>query len=317
VRQCLLPGTRARARLDGHIVSVDAATLQTGSVLVSGCGTEATVRFCCVLPKRNRDVVTLRFQSEGALAQSLPLTANHCLPVLPPEGRRYYGRAAAEVRVGDRLRTHVGEVVVVKVEPNRINTKVTEIELDDPRSTMCVSSEQIFVEVYGELTPPHRDEAVRLLRFNRFERFRETLLESPELRACRDDLQRNGLSADMNEYELGAGKLFVQPSLAASIIDALRREGIQLRAGDVVVSSAFEGVVRELVRTREGVRPAHVLEERVLDNLVEQEIVVLRTFIGDFRPPRAADELSVVTQSTTAAHTRLPNPRFLGNIPRL
>ena len=70
-----------------------------------------------------------------------------------------------------QARTHVWEVVVVKVEPNVINKKVTGFELDDPRSTMCVSSEQIFVEVLGELTPPRTDEAVRLLRFNRFNRF--------------------------------------------------------------------------------------------------------------------------------------------------
>ena len=67
-------------------------------------------------------------------------------------------------------------MVVVKVEPNVINKKVTGFELDDPRSTMCVSSEQIFVEVLGELTPPRTDEAVRLLRINRFNRF-ESLLQ--------------------------------------------------------------------------------------------------------------------------------------------
>ena len=54
---------------------------------------------------------------------------------------------------------------------------------------------------------------------------------------------------------------------------------------------------------------------RVLGIASLREIVVLRTFIHDVRPLQAADELSVTTQSTTAARTRILNPRFLMNIP--
>lgn len=174
-----------------------------------------------------------------------------------------------------------------------------------------------FVEVYGELAPPRRDERVKLLRFNRFERFREALLENAELQACRMDLERHDFSPDLHQHGLGPGKMFVQPQLAHGVLASLRERGERLRAGDVVVSRAFEAMVLEAVRRREGVRAAYVMNEQPLDlvhaahlwhaqgDLMlysyehpfhnEAALVVNRTFLH-LEPLHVADNASAITQ---------------------
>lgn len=274
----------------------------------------------------------------GLERQSLCVTANHALPALRPRRREYESLCAREVELGYRIRTHGGEAVVEEVEPHLQTTAVMEIELEDARSTIYASShpgslgDLLFVEVYGELTPPRRDETVKLLRFNRFEGFREALLEAPELRACRMDLERHNFSADLNAHGLGAGKMFVQPQLATNVLAILGTTYRSLRAGDVIVSRAFECMVLEAVRRRRGVRAVYVLDQQpvVLGYSArvwfteaslqlytdghpyqgEASLVVARSFLH-LRHWQFSDAESVVTQSTTNVHARIPNHRHI------
>jgi len=316
--QCLTPGTRVRTRMNGVIEEVDVAALSVGDLILSGFGVEATVMVCTRLAEQERDMIRLGFRAHGGVEmQSLAVTANHALPVMRPRHRRYEALPVGEVHVGNRIRTHAGEAVVEEVEHFVQSTSVIEIELDDARSTMYVSAHagEPFVEVYGELTPPRRDDRVTLLHFSRYEQFREALLGCAELRACRMHLERQGFFSDLNHHDLGAGKMFVQPHLADGVLAVLRERG-PLRAGDVVVSRSFEAMVLEAVRRREGVRAAYVLNGERLDlghtahlwhtrddlelYLIEHPfrgeaaLVVNRTFLH-LQPMHVADDATVVT----------------------
>jgi hypothetical protein len=101
--------------------------------------------------------------------------------------------------------------------------------------------------VYGHC-PMH---TVKILKFKRYEGFRELFFDSEELAACRDALRTAGLSMDLSQSDLGQGKLVVRDvELAAQAMIAIRLRqihGIILRKSDVVVSADMEGIVRSLV----------------------------------------------------------------------
>ena len=92
---------------------------------------------------------------------------------------------------------------------------------------------------------------VSILQYKRFDKFRETLLESPELETCREALRKVGLSASLSVVGLGPGKLFVRSDLGRPVIRALRahvlRIGRSLRNTDVVVSGEYRALVMGLI----------------------------------------------------------------------
>jgi len=94
---------------------------------------------------------------------------------------------------------------------------------------------RMFVEVYGELAPPPSDQFVKILKFRRSTNFKEALLDGPELRACREDLKSHGFFADLSEYELGPGKMFVSSTLAGRTLNVLRQRKTILQAREAVV----------------------------------------------------------------------------------
>merc|ERR1712129_666555 len=122
---------------------------------------------------------------------------------------------------------------------------------------------------------------------------------------------------------------FVETRLAMHVITALRDVYLGLRAGDVVVSNAYETLVLDAVRRRSGVRNAYVMREVPVDLTNADELwptledlhlqlpsspsspggpglVVRRTFL---EYSQDSDARSVVTCSTTDINARIPNPR--------
>jgi hypothetical protein len=89
------------------------------------------------------------------------------------------------------------------------------------------------------------DEEVRviILKFARSpERFKRALLESPELRECRDSLQAAGLPVVL---EGSAAKVFVRPGHYTTVMEAIRQNGPRrLFASHVIVAEEYEGLVQ-------------------------------------------------------------------------
>jgi hypothetical protein len=102
-------------------------------------------------------------------------------------------------------------------------------------------------DVYGHCAM----HTVKILKFKRYDSFREVFFDSDELAPCRDALRTAGLSMDLSKFDLGQGKLVVpnvQLAIQAMIAIRLRQiHGIILRKSDVVVSADMEGTVRSLV----------------------------------------------------------------------
>ena len=87
------------------------------------------------------------------------------------------------------------------------------------RATLSVSNLQ---DLSYESKGGHLNEVVTILRFKRFDKFRQVFLEGTEFKECRDALEANGFSMDLAEYGLGLGKLIVRPHLAAVTLGKLR-----------------------------------------------------------------------------------------------
>jgi hypothetical protein len=95
---------------------------------------------------------------------------------------------------------------------------------------------------------------VEIVSFQRFDRFRQILLESEdsELRAARDALVEAGFDMNLASYGLGPGKLLVRVDLAGCVLDALRQLSLAhhryLKASDVVVSRGLKPALLAVVR---------------------------------------------------------------------
>ena len=250
-RRCFLLGTRVLAR--GRVASI--ADLQVGQHLRPSSGGEAVVRIVRRLPARERDVVCITFAdtSEDQPAGQLAVTASHTLPARRPSSGAFEPRLAAELALDDRLRTYAAEVKVVQVERRTEIVAVVEMDLEDVNcgifaATAGDSEGHSYVAVYGALTPPLRNDQVKLLTFSRFDRFREALLEGEELRACRQSLESAGYSSDLAANGLGPGKLFVPAHIAWQSLVALSLRPRRTRCSDVVVSHQFEPLVMDAVQ---------------------------------------------------------------------
>jgi len=157
-------------------------------------------------------------------------------------------------------------------------------------------NEPSFIEVFGALVPKFRKDQVRILSFNRFDDFRKALLESNELRACREALERSGFNSDLDAYELGSGKLFVDPEIAWPTLTALQHRafaGRTTKSSDVVVNGPWAAKVEEAVNvySRRSLWVKHV---EVLDAL---PLSTVGTFITVGEAASCAE--SARTQSTT------------------
>merc|ERR1711971_1353459 len=133
-------------------------------------------------------------------------------------------------------------------------TSVVELEVENPRASFFVgrtgANRNSFVDVYGALAPLPGGHQVKILSWKRYDRFRQCLLESEALEACRMSLERAGFSSDLDRrYGIGPGKMFVRPEQAWSVLLMLYRRYRQrpLRRSDVIVSREFEDTVKDLV----------------------------------------------------------------------
>eukprot|EP00928_Gymnodinium_smaydae_P067204 TRINITY_DN50144_c0_g1_i1.p1 TRINITY_DN50144_c0_g1~~TRINITY_DN50144_c0_g1_i1.p1 ORF type:complete len:422 (-),score=27.05 TRINITY_DN50144_c0_g1_i1:113-1300(-) len=364
-RQCLVRGTRVLVLREGRIIPIEATSLDPRDVLVSGSGT-ARIKVVTLLRFQERDVSDIVIELEdprfNVLRRIFTLTSNHALNVRSLKGSKFDTCPAHDLRKGDSLRTYstIANAKVVENHSNVRCTEVIEIELEDSAKTMYVEAvpalgsqlahvvvasdgihnsdpnphNNVFVEVFGELAPPSRDEYVKLLRFNRFDKFREALLESAELKPCRDALTSIGVSCNLGDtgsLGRGAGMPFVQAEFAAQVISTLARTFSKgLLARDIIVSHAFEYSVLEAIRRRENVRPTFLREERnvlrpfdisrTTSSWLSKFKLFLAADAGDyvmiertFLHVRHVDDFeitSAVTQSTTDGHlAHHKNPR--------
>lgn len=303
--QCLLPCTFVQLR---SCRAINVAELQAGSELLSGHG-QASVRIVRKLPTRDRDIVQIGFASASNTAayEQIVVTASHALAIHRPSCKRFLPLLASEIRVGDQLRTHTLAVSVLSVTKSTINTQVFEIELHDMSSSLYVSTGSTPVEVYGATFPKLGNNQVKIISFNRFDCFRELLLEGEELESCRRALTGRGFSPDLGIYELGSGKMFVQAGLAESVLAALAlRTGPGLKCTDVVVSSEFEPIVKLAVR-QATTRKIFVQREEILD-LPRDCTRAKRTFLN--LSSSSCGDSAVVCSTTDADKCKGKNPRL-------
>lgn len=322
--------------------TVEAEHLVGGQQLLTSRTCLSIVKEQGALPVRDRDVVILKYTVDSDVSgRSLRVTANHALPVLRPSSQKCCQLPAADIHVGDRLCTlSTGFALVASFQQVTLTTSVTEIELEDSSATMLVAEgeglEQChFVEVFGELTPPSGEDYVKILHFKRYDGFREKLLESPELRLCREQLQRAGFDANLRP-----GSMFVGPHLAGRVMTALqqrRSNGGEIKASTIIVSRTYEYQVLDCILNQVRSRTNFVVSEEDLSFYLDQQpldlsreqhlwsgsdtlsllargtsssassllIEVERTFLTVKSIPRSGD--SVVTQSdyVTAGHRPL------------
>lgn len=164
-----------------------------------------------------------------------------------------------------------------------------------------------FVEVCGALAPLDGT-SVEILRFQRFDAFREIITENPELAACREQLEQSGYSVDLASMGLGPAKLLVRPELAWRVVQALalrcRERSMPLRITEVIVNQEFKPIVLEAVRLRSR-RGNPLVHEELLE--LSPPIHIRRTF-AEIGTDSASS--STRTRSTTDAHLpEVQNPR--------
>merc|ERR1712232_106048 len=106
------------------------------------------------------------------------------------------------------------------------------------------SQRSAFVECFGADGP---DSTIWVLRWARFDCFRESLLESDMLKSHREALATQGVNADLSVHKLGLGKLFVPSELGVPALFAIhklvRERGHTLMQSEVIVTSGLEPFV--------------------------------------------------------------------------
>jgi len=266
--ECLLPCSYVLTSR-GHPCSVTA--LSPGQELVPGrLGHAAIVHSVRTLSYCERNVVTLHF-FEGAFT----VTASHIVMVCLQQSQQrksFRPMLASQVQPGDILRTLASQLNVTSVKPDVIKTCVVEVQLKDTRGSFFVGGSTAkppaFVEVCGALAPLGETSVV-IIRFQRYDRFRDIIINNEELAACRNQLEQAGFSVDLGSTELGPAKLLVRADLAWRVIMALRwrssdQQENKLCLRDVVVSQELKAVLLEEV-SRLAKRANPVVREETLE----------------------------------------------------
>jgi len=303
--ECLLPGSHVLTRSGARPVTA----LTCGDELICGrTGHTAIIQSVRKLQRDLRAVVRLVFGN----AVSLLLTASHVIVTRQQVAPAFRPMLATEVRPGDFLRTLLSELRVTQVEHDVLDTAAMEVQLVDTRGSFLVarsnSESHSFVEVCGALAPLDGT-SVSILRFQRFDGFRDIITENPELAACREQLEQSGYSVDLASMGLGPAKLFVRPELAWRVVHALallcRERSMPLRSTEVIVNQEFKPIVLEAVRLRSPRRPNPLVHEEPLE--LSPPIRTRNTFV-DIGSESASSSLR--TRSSTDAHLpEVQNPR--------
>lgn len=202
-----------------------------------------------------------------------------------------------------------------EVDTCTTDTDVHQVELENLRDTFFVGepgfADSAFVEVYGEAAASRSSRQVKILTFMRFDRFREALLQSPELEPCRRMMLAEGVHADLSEHGLGPGKAFVRADLACLVVQQIMDRGRTLRSSEVIVSPDFELLVLDLIQCYAPRALSREPQVEVWNIPCEVQARERHTFIS-------CDALSVgstssVTRSTTDMHSSGANPRSRAN----
>lgn len=305
--QCLLPHTQVLTR-SAH--SIDVAELQIDDELLAGCG-QAVVDVVRHFAIQLRDIVQIEFESvaNAAAPEQLVVTASHFFPVFRPTCRNTEPVLASEVRIGDLLRSQASLVKVTSVTKSTIRTSAIEVELRDSASSMYISTHSTPIEAYGATMPKLKNGQVKILVFNRFDGFVESLLKSEELEACRGALQQAGFNADLSVYDLGPGKMLVRANLAETVLEALSLRSEPLGRNFVVVSSEFEPIVKLAVR-HGAKRTIYVKDEEIMDLPRKSDLTRgKRTFLDASSSSCAGS--GVVCSTTDMDEHKGKNPRCL------
>jgi hypothetical protein len=181
-------------------------------------------------------------------------TASHMVMVKKPGENRFHPRLAHEIGGNDFVNVQGCSRLVERIDHDVDTLAVVELKLTDTKGSFFAASQDMeshgFVEVCGALTPLHGS-TVELLRFQRFDRFRDIINTNPELASCRKELVHAGYDIDLGVCNLGAGKLLVRAGLAQRSISALHHlcvtRGHMTKASEVAVSSELKQVLLEQV----------------------------------------------------------------------
>jgi len=261
-------------------IPVDVEDVQSGDELASPTAGGATILAVRQCRQEEYDIVKIAYAMVAdpqGLEYMLRVTASHVLDVCRPSATAFSGCHARgkafsvcharDIQIGDLIQAPRSDAKVLRVDRSTRLTHVFEIELQDHNARFYATSSRdapsrAFVEVKGvnaHVRNPERRDYVKVLSWPHHYRFRQILLERPELQDCRDLLARHGFHSDVTRClsgtgwsrGLGPGKMFVRPDQARdALLDLHRwqRDNRRLRKSDVIVSREYESLVRDLVR---------------------------------------------------------------------
>jgi len=247
----------------------------------------------------------------------ITVTTSHILNVHRKGLGRWVPSPAGTVCIGDMLRIAKGnKATVVEVCPFTEPAEVVEVVLKESMTTFfastCESSPRgwdAFVEIYGGSALTQNNMSVNIITYKwRPRRFKELLLESPQLEECIKAPKKIDIKIDLAEAGLGPGKFIVAAQLAPRVLSALRLRRERLKAGDIVVSSQYEPIVRQLVSWRN-----QEVHSEALD--LPPKLKVDKTFLGLDEQPTT----SLRTQSTLGAYAwdSSRNPRAKASLQKV
>lgn len=293
--------------------AVPAISLQEGAVVYgSTSNLMSTMVRCTILPARPRNVTRVSYEGVGIGVKGLKLTSSHVLPVRRV-GRAFHPMLWGELQVGDHLRSLSGIMTVRSVHMEVMEIEAIQIELEQDLHTILIGEPGVnndcCVEVYGEVASAPLGSTLKIFSFVRFDRFREALLESPELEPCRSKLRAIGAHADLSEHALGPGQMFVAATQAWGVIQQLVERGQELRSSDVVVSREYELLVLDLVRHYAPRVLSRKPRVETMQVQMPSRTKVEKTFLEVHLP--STGSTSSVTKSSTDADARTAslNPR--------
>lgn len=291
--------------------------LAEGDVLWSGSAkVPSQVRKVERLPEVDRDFVVIHYgSSKGSSLETVMITSDHFLKVKQTGVTSFTKVKAGESKRGDYLQTLLMQTPILDVQRRTQHGSVIEIELTSTLATMFIaspltSSKHVFLEVFGAAWTD--ESSISILRFRRFNGFREALLDGDLLKPCREALSQVSVKTDLVSHGLGPGKLLVKQDQAWPAIYALTRlvkkRGRPLMQSEVVLTHCLEPLVMEAIE-QASKRFNPVVQRTPLD--LNPHFCVKKTFLEPDEDEARQDVRSRATNSTTEAHgNSMCNPRL-------
>lgn len=322
--RCLLPDTKVLCKGYGPVEAVpglqEGVEVRSNQVFVKITKVE-------VHPPAKITTVTVRFANGDGMKGAVTVTDSHRFLVKRGASNSWGPQPARAVLVGDELKGPSGDVCkVLGTELKDDERGVVQVWLEDNAATMYVAGfgEDVFVEAYGT-EPPKEEPEVEILRFSTSGGLKEQLHGSVEIKQRFDDLESVEVSSELHERDLGYALLAVRKDLVGSTLMALRdrqrrkrsrpddKNGGRLLSSEVVVSRDLKAKLIQVAigpykrpgQTGRGAGKHRYLKTQYCEALELCEVPDEVIGGPPAKRPRVADDMSVVTASTTAARDRV------------